>query len=166
MKKVLLENIKIIVAFILGIIVSGTTVYAVTALWDYQVNYDNSLSGLEATQVVDALHLLDMYRVDSDGLDLSTLETNNSKTILASSKGVCIFRNNKLNCFKINNYSFEKDHIQQVFSDGSCTVTTSYANCSDSIFDIMVDSSGMVTSYDNNVYEGCDVYDDGSVNCS
>ena len=50
------ENSKIIVAFILGLIISGTGVYAATILFaSNQVSYDNTSSGLTSTDVQAAL---------------------------------------------------------------------------------------------------------------
>ena len=54
--KFLLGNIKTVVAFILGVIVSGTTVYAATILFaSNEVSYDNTRSGMSVTNVQDAL---------------------------------------------------------------------------------------------------------------
>lgn len=57
MKKfiVLLKN-KIIIAFILGLIISGSGVYAATILYNSnQVGYDNASSGFASTNVQDAI---------------------------------------------------------------------------------------------------------------
>ncbi len=58
MKKIvnkLKQNAKIITAFVLGAILTGGTVYAATVLPSSQVGYDNSTSGLAATDVQGAL---------------------------------------------------------------------------------------------------------------
>ena len=58
MKKIvnkLKQNTKIITAFVLGVILTGGTVYAATVLPSSQVGYDNSTSGLTATDVQGAL---------------------------------------------------------------------------------------------------------------
>ena len=55
-KKFILGNIKTVVAFILGIIISGTTVYAATILFaSNEVSYDNTSSGMSATNVQGAI---------------------------------------------------------------------------------------------------------------
>lgn len=54
-KKFLLGNIKIVVAFILGAIISGTGVYAAILYASSDVGYDNTSSGMTATNVQDAL---------------------------------------------------------------------------------------------------------------
>lgn len=58
MKKIvnkLKQNAKAIAAFVLGIVLAGGTVYAATVLPSSQVGYDNSASGLAATDVQGAL---------------------------------------------------------------------------------------------------------------
>ena len=54
MKKIIKNNIKVIIAFIAGIIISGAGVYAVTVA-SSAVSYDNSTSGASATTVKAAL---------------------------------------------------------------------------------------------------------------
>ena len=166
-KKFLIGNIKTVVAFILGIIISGTTVYAATILFaSNQVSYDNTSSGMSATNVQDALDELYTKAQNMVPIDPNTFNTNTKKTVYASSKGVCIKRNNKLNCFKINNWSEEQNHIQQVFSDISCNVNSSYVDCNASDFHCYVRSNGYVYCNDQSDRSLCDVPADGSVYCN
>ena len=162
-------NKKIIVAMVLGLFLTGV-VYATTQGYLYdgnEVEYDNSTSGLTSDNVQGALEELitksENARIDSNSIDFSTIQTNTSKTILASSKGVCINRNNKLNCFKINNFAEESSHIQDVFSDVSCTVRESVVSCNASDFRCGVYSAGYVSCRDNGASEFCGVDGDGSV---
>ena len=104
--------------------------------------------------------------IDPSYMNFGTLTTNSAKNILASSSGVCIRRNYKTSCFKINNFTEEKDHIQQVFSDISCFVSSANANCSGSDFYCNVSSNGNVYCNDPSVSSGCNVYRDGSVDCT
>lgn len=63
MKKIvnkLKQNAKIITAFVLGAILTGGTAYAATVLPSSQVGYDNSTSGLAATDVQGALDELNI----------------------------------------------------------------------------------------------------------
>ena len=109
------QNAKIITAFVLGAILTGGTVYAATVLPSSQVGYDNSTSGLAATDVQGALDELFTKAntwIDPSYIDFGTLATDNTKKILASKNGVCIKRNNKVSCFKANNWSEEQAHIQ------------------------------------------------------
>ena len=57
MKKFLKKNIKIVIAFTLGIIVASTFAYA-AAITSNNVSFDNTNSGLEATNVKDAINEL------------------------------------------------------------------------------------------------------------
>lgn len=55
-KEIFKNNLKIVIAFILGIIISGTTVYAATILYNAnQVGFDNSDTSLSSTDVQGAL---------------------------------------------------------------------------------------------------------------
>ena len=51
-------NLKIISAFVLGLIVSGITAYAITQIAAADVTYDNTNSGLESADVQGALNEL------------------------------------------------------------------------------------------------------------
>ena len=162
------QNAKAIAAFLLGIALTGGTVYAATVLPSSQVGYDNSTSGLAATDVQGALDELFTKTntwIDPSYIDFGTLATNTPKTVLASKNGVCIKRNNKVSCFKANNWSVEKDHIQQVFSDNSCTVGSYYVGCNASDFRCYVVSDGLVDCYDLSDNSNCEVDSDGSVSC-
>ena len=54
-KRFIKGNIKLVVAFILGVIISGTGVYAAILYASSDVSYDNTSSGMSATNVQDAL---------------------------------------------------------------------------------------------------------------
>ena len=59
-KKYLLENTKMTVAFIIGVLIGIPTVYAATTLFAAnQVGYNNTTSGSSATNVQDAVD--DLY---------------------------------------------------------------------------------------------------------
>ena len=73
-KKFLKGNMKIVVAFIIGIIISGTTVFAATILLTSdQVEYYNTNSGMTATNVKDALDELYEKAESGDGELVQTL---------------------------------------------------------------------------------------------
>ena len=112
---------------VLGGIITGGGVYAST-VGASNVSYSNSSSGLSATtaqQAIDELY----KKADNQYFDLATAETNSTGNVFASKKGVCIFRGEKAYCFKANNYSVEKNHIKEVFSDGSCSYSSDYVDC-------------------------------------
>ena len=171
MKKIinkLKQNAKIITAFILGAILTGGTVYAATVLPSSQVGYDNSTSGLAATDVQGALDELNTKAntwIDPSYIDFTTLATNTKKTILASKNGICVKIRNKVGCLKANNWAEEKNHIQQVFSGISCHVDSSVAYCIDAQFSCDVTSAGYVSCNDSYGNSACSVSSDGSVRC-
>ena len=99
---------------------------------------------------------------------------NTKKTILASSAGICIKRNGKVGCMKKGNWSVEKDHIQQIFSDVGaynnstglgCTVNSSYVTCNAAGFSCLVRDNGVVSCTDKSDYSCCTVASGGSVSC-
>ena len=166
-KSLFKKNVKLVIGIIIGGVVLWTLgVYAATILASNQVVYDNSSSGISATNVQDALDELYTKAKNMVPIDPNTFNTNTAKTVYASSKGVCIKRNNKLNCFKINNWAEEQTHIQQVFSDISCNVYSSYVICSAADFNCLVYSYGRVYCRDRSDYSNCGVDADGSLNCN
>ena len=170
LRKLLKTNIKTVLAFIIGGIVFGTIgVYAATTLLSQSVYYNNSTSGASSTNVqgaLDELYTRANTWIDPSYIDFGTLATNTAKTVLASKNGVCIKRNNKVSCFKANNWAVEKDHIQQVFSDISCDVGSSGVICTASDFFCVGYRYGLVHCSDQSDSSGCNVDSDGSVSCN
>ncbi len=88
MKKIgnkLKQNAKIITAFVLGAILTGGTVYAATVLPSSQVGYDNSTSGLAATDVQGAL---DELYVKANKCDKIGINTEGLSTLSGKFKGL------------------------------------------------------------------------------
>ena len=169
--KHLKNNYKIIIGIIIGVVISGCGVYAATVIAASNVGYSDNAS-LGATNVQDAIDKLNTKATikikEAEAKCPSgkiCTETNSKGTIFASKIGICINRNNIFQCFKINNYDIEKDHIRQVFSDGSCTVNSSGVDCNASDFYCRVYSNGFVNCYDNLASSYCSVYADSSVEC-
>ena len=92
------KNYKVVIGIIIGITISIGI--GVSALATKDITYDNSKSGLTSTNLQGAIDEL-YEKANNSGvpIDPDTFKTNSAKTIYASSKGICIFRNNKLNCF-------------------------------------------------------------------
>lgn len=67
--KFIRDNIKIITAFIMGMIISGFTVYAVT-ISSVNVEYDNSKSGLTSNNVEEAIN--ELYGSASNKMAINT----------------------------------------------------------------------------------------------
>ena len=176
-KSILKKHIKLVIGFVIGISIT-TGVYGATILFDSdEVSYDNTTSGLESTNVQDALDELKI-KADTCGSggsssnpygncyspsgntyyeygtpttsstqDYTTLNKNVFVALNGDQKSVCIVRNNTLYCFPNNQWSCTKDYVQEVFSDISCDVSSPDADC---------DASDM----------GCLFYDNGNVTCS
>lgn len=93
MKKIvnkLKQNAKIITAFVLGAILTGGTVYAATVLPSSQVGYDNSASGLAATDVQGALD--ELYTRANTWIDASKdYSSSHLKINLVSTEQIPIF---------------------------------------------------------------------------
>lgn len=168
MKKFLKKNYKFILGIFVGILVSSISVYAAGELFASSIVYVNLQSGLTSTNVQDAVDELSTKAdtwIDPSSIDFATFTTNEAKTIYASSKGLCIQRNGKLNCLKVNNWEEEKEHIQSVFSDVSCRVNSVQVDCTASDFTCGVEDSGAVVCYDLLNSSNCDVISNGTVNC-
>ena len=171
-----------IIGFIIGVIISGATVYAATVA-SSSVSYSNTSSGSSATTVKAALDELytkaasckkikdnTVYFAYGEPTASSTTDytTLGKKVFVAKNgdqKSVCIIRNSRLHCFDNNNYAIEKEHMQQVFSDISCIVNSSYVHCNASDFTCRVDSNGDLNCLDRGTSEYCNVTTNGLVYC-
>ena len=73
MKKLFKDNIKVITAFLLGIIVTSGTVFAVSTITDSsEITFDNTGTTLESTTVEDAIKELTAKLGSGGGLKLVT----------------------------------------------------------------------------------------------
>ena len=169
-KKFLLGNIKTVVAFILGGLIIGGSVYAATILFQSNiVGYNNATSGMSATNVqaaLDELYTKANTWIDPSYIDFGTLKTNSGGRMIASSSGICIKRNGIVSRFRPNNYNVEKNHIQQVFSDISCTVTSTNVTCSTPDLTCRVESDGYISCYDAFSDSGCSGWPNLSATCN
>ena len=81
--------------------------------------------------------------------------------------GVCINRNGSQECFRNNNFLAEKAHMQQVFSDISCTATVgAYFSCSASDYHCSYQSDSNVSCTDISANIRCKIDKKNSVKCS
>ncbi len=77
-------------------------------------------------------------------------------------KGVCLNKNDEINCFKYNNYDEEKIHIQQVFNDVICDDTDpDEVSCNNSAYFCSVSSDGIVYCYNKYNNHSCHVNSNG-----
>ena len=161
------NNIKLFIGIIIGITISCVTVFAATTLLSQSVYYNNTNSGATSTNVqgaLDELYTKANTWIDPSYIDFTTLTTNTNRTILASKNGICIYRNNKVNCFKANNGEEEMNHIQEVFSDITCTVNSNVVSCQANDFWCAALLNGRVWCHDNVGLGECGV--DSGILCS
>ncbi len=158
------NNLKIVIAFTLGLLVAGTGVYAATVIAASSVSYSDNAS-LGATNVQNAIDKL-YAKADNQYFDFATAKANKTGKVFASKKGVCISRSKTVYCFKTNNWDVEKNHIQQVFSDIRCIVKSSSIRCDSSDFYCYVNSPGYVSCDDKSDNSSCEVDASGNVNCN
>ena len=160
--KFLKNNIKLFVGIIIGGILFGGATYVIaTSIASSNITYTSN----GQTTVEGALN--DLYSKANTWIDPDTypLKMNSAGTIWATLAGLCIKRNGVSYCFGTNNFIYEKDHIQQVFSDISCYAYSSIVRCNASDFLCEVNSQGYVGCYDQSEHSSCEVNGDGSVNC-
>ena len=168
-KKFINNRVKIIIAFILGALISGGTVYATYLYEADDVSYSNTTSGMASTNVQDALdELYDLhYKFLSVG-STSIIYVSTTGKALVTKGGICVIRNKQVHCISNNNWSVEKDHVQQVYSDGTCTVTSTDVSCTagNEEFDIY-DSGDMSWHYRDNYSYWCNnVLNGDSFSCN
>ena len=173
--KIILKKYKLfIIGVLLGSIITGGGVYAST-VGASNVSYSNSSSGLSATttqQAIDELY----KKADNQYFDLATADISQTGNVFASKKGVCIFlKDRKAYCFKSNNYSVEKNHIKEAFSDGRCqyytdTTIDCYRSCYNTDEHCGANLAGIVSCSSepttSTVGHGCYVSDYNSIGCN
>ena len=181
------KNIKLIIGIIIGIIISGSIVYAVN-IASSSISYTRS--GSSVTDVEGALN--ELYNLANipkcfDGFICETIQpiyfeygypsisssTNylslNRKVFIgldnSGSKAMCIYMNSKLHCFKNNNIDIEKQHILQVFSKENCNIQIGSTDCSDNNYSCSIHANGYVNcGYEASDY--CFLSYDESIGCS
>ena len=114
--KFIKKNIKIVIAFSIGFILAGTSVYAANTIYARNVTYDNSNSGLSATNVQDALDetynkcmptatekIINLYE---DGSSITTVNiggnTSNPKVKLNSNQKIMLDNNGNYRYYGAN----------------------------------------------------------------
>ena len=120
--KFIKKNIKIVIAFSIGFILASTSVYAANTIFSKNVTYDNSSSGLSATNVQDALDetynkcmstatekIINLY---NDGSSINTVniggDTFNPKVKLNSTQGIMLDNNGDYRYYGANPNNYVK----------------------------------------------------------
>ena len=85
------ENLKIVIAFSIGVVLTSTSVYAANTIYSKNVTYDNSSSGLTSANVQDAIDELYLKIYPSQfykSLYESAVMDNKSSTYVSGSGGI------------------------------------------------------------------------------
>ena len=184
--KLLKQNNHFVIGIIIGLIITATSVCASNlSFQSSEIYYDNTKSGLSYDNVqvaIDELQYRSLFapigRIKDNnvyfayGTPTTASKTDYTKLMYkvfialnGDIKSLCIVRNNKLYCFDANNYSIEKEHVKQVFSDVTCTTTETDTDCYASDFSCRMNSDGSMYCYDYTNSNRCNLYNDGSVYC-
>ena len=171
-KKFLKNNIKNVIAFVVGVVISGGTVYAATELFASDIKFNNQNSNLSSTTVQGAIDELSIKASNSISIappkyflygDPTTGSTQNYTELNSrvfnglyesGNKAVCIVRNGNLICFKKENFEKEKIHLKQVFSDVTCT-SDGGVQCTSTDFTCSLASNGDIWCDDNQSHNHC-----------
>ena len=148
-QKFIKTNIKILLGIIIGVLISGSVVFAATIAIDAaQVTYNNSNTSLTSTNIKDALdelytksnssyYLLKKYKTLSETPKYYACDNRNAPTTESPTTpptcttvyiglyedeqyGICIKKDGTQHCFRYNNWLVEKEHIKDVFPEGHC----------------------------------------------
>lgn len=155
-------NIKIIIAFVIGFFVSSACVYATILFNSSDVLFDNSACGLSSNTVQGAIDELNAiankkacvpssnptyFALGEPTTSSTTDYTSLGKKVFVglyndNNKAICILRssNNKLICFKVNDYSNQSKYASEVFSDVGCSENSSSTICDTSSLDSILHS--------------------------
>ena len=154
-QKFIKTNIKILLGIIIGVLISGSVVFAATIAIDAaQVTYNNSNTSLTSTNIKDVLdelytkgnssyYLLKKYESLSGtpkyyGYKEKNTPTTESPTTTPTCTtvygglyedgqyGLCIKKDGKQHCFRYKNWLVEKEHIKEVFSEKECKYNYEY----------------------------------------
>ena len=135
---------------------------------DYQGSTFKATLGIDTEQIQEGIATYYAFGLpdSSSTTDYTTLGRNVFAALEGEQLSVCIVRNGELSCFKNNNWDEEQNHIQEVFSDVSCTSDSSGVDCNDDDFGCHGNSNGDVSCSGDSASAYCSVYSSGSVSCN
>ena len=176
---------KFILGLILGIILTGGGVYAATIGNSKDVYYDNATSNLSSTNVQDALdelydkinNRLTTYAFGTPTInspvDFQKVIASSGSNVFVKKQGsqlsVCLYYNNRLFCMKNGTENWETNKAmlnETTFPGATCSASSPNAHCYADSFDCNASLDGYVGCFDSDASLNCDVYADGSVDCS
>ena len=101
----------------------------------------------------------------SSTTDYTTLNNNVFISLNGRQKSVCIIKNNLLHCFDSNNWVIEKDHLQQVFKEENCNLSSNHLYCRNSDIECNFYPDGIVDCRDIEVHTHCFIRANEEVLC-
>ena len=130
LSKFIKKNYKFIIGFVLGLVVASTSVYAANTIYSKNVTYDNSNSGLEATNVQDALDetytkcfppvlatdkIMNLYN-DGSNITEATITSSNPKVYLNTVQKIMLdgYGNYRYYGKSVNNYVKFNDELWRI----------------------------------------------------
>ena len=167
----------LVLGIIVGLIITGSGVYAATIINASNVAYTGSSVGLysatmqgaidEAYSNIQTLGIKYAFGDPSSSsiLDYMTLVNSGYNVFAAlngTEKSVCIYRNGSLSCFKYNNYSSEATHLTTVFGSSNC-YDMGGKRCDDGSYRCTAYSDGSVDCIEYSYYYSCSV--GSSISC-
>ena len=86
----------------------------------------------------------------------------------SGNKGVCIKKDGKVHCFQFNNYEYENQHLQNVFSSTGCDSFSDIVECDEgqSGFYCYTTGNGNVRCQDQTDSSYCFIYYGGVIQCN
>ena len=185
-KGIIKNNVKTIVAFIIGGLMFGTGVYAVvesipSKSVTYTKNGQSTVEGALDTLYSKALNCQNIKNntvyfnfgnpTSSNTQNYSSLNKKVFAALNGDQRSICIIRNNRLHCFDNNNWTIEKEHMQHVFSDVSCLTTSipgygTFMECTASDFQCTIHTTGgAIHCTDKGTSEYCELGQDNFATC-
>ena len=138
--KFIKSNYKFLIGVIVGLLLSGTGVYAANTIYSKNVTYDNSNSGLSATNVQDALDETyskcipptaadDIINLYNDGSSINTVNiggsTSNPQVKLNATQGIMLDNNGDYRYYGANPNNYVK------FNDETWRIIGAFNNVDD-----------------------------------
>jgi len=104
-----------------------------------------------------------MPTIESQTNYQNVIESSGSNTFVkleGEKLSICIYKNNKLECFEYDNYEEESVHIQNVFGDDKCDPLISSVSCYDGVFRCVIRSNRVIQCFDTEHLHNCyiDIY--------
>ena len=157
MKRIFKNNIKVIIAFFIGTIISGSIVYGVSVA-SSSVSYTRSGSSVSSVEGA-----LDELYEKADYIKFPPISRNIFAVGTGLNKAVCVRRSERYYCFGINNYSKTKQALESAYQDVGCVTDNGSTRCYGTDTYSAAQEGGLVDSRDYSTNEWIAILNDGSI---